>query len=156
MQAEIVELLAQHEGALARLYEAYVDALPECRDLWLPMSAEQAAHARCIRELSSAAPEGSLVIDPGRHTLQSLRSSLEFVHGYVTHALTAEVSAAEALSAAYDLQGAPIERKFYEVYEEDPADVKRVWRARAETTKDHQARIAQAWEREREAELSSV
>jgi hypothetical protein len=153
-QMDIIELLAQHEEALARLYEAYVDALPERRDLWTTMAADEAAHSRWIRDLASAVSEGSLAVGPGRYSLQSLRSSLEFVNGQVTHALSGGVSAVEALSVARDLESALIERNFYDVVEADSADVKRVWRALAESTQAHRARIAEAWERERTAEFS--
>jgi hypothetical protein len=155
-QAEVAELLAQHEDALERLYRVYTGALPQHREVWASMAAEEADHARWLRDLAARAGDGVTVVDPGPYSLQSLRSSLEFVKGQVTKARSGGLSALEALSIGMDLESALTEGKLYEAFQDDSDEVKRVCRALANSAAQHRARIQDIWEQARQAEGSPV
>ena len=60
---EIVNLLIEHEEALADLYSTYEQLLPEMADFWENLKREELAHADILRTLLQAFEAGNMVLN---------------------------------------------------------------------------------------------
>jgi hypothetical protein len=145
----VVDLLAEHELALARLYEAYARAEVESGEFWSQLAEEEKEHARWIGELKRAVEEDAVGFDRGRFSVESVKTSLGYVEEEVARAEAGARSLVEALSKAMDLENALIERRFFEVFDGDAEPVRRVLRRLSEGTFAHRERLAAAWEKAR-------
>lgn len=52
-QIEIIELLAEHEKEISRLYQEYTRKFPEQKDFWSKIAREEIEHASWIFKLRS-------------------------------------------------------------------------------------------------------
>ena len=143
----VVDLLAEHEMAIARLYEAYARMGMESGEFWASLAAEEKEHARWIGELRRAVEEDAVGFDRGRFSVESLRTSLAYVKEEVAKAEAGAIPLLEALSKAMDLENALIERRFFEVFDDDAEPVRRALERLSKETFEHRDRLAAAWEK---------
>lgn len=144
-QIEIVELLAEHEKEISRLYQEYARKLPEQKDFWSKIAREEIEHASWIFKLRSKVKEGSLYFKEERFKIEAIKTSLEYVKSRIAEAQNNKISAKHALSVARDLESGLIEKKFFEVFEPDCREIKEVLLDLAAATREHYHRIEKAW-----------
>lgn len=144
-QIEIVELLAEHEKEISRLYQEYARKLPEQKDFWSKIAREEIEHASWIFKLRSKVKEGSLYFKEGRFKIEAIKTSLEYLKSRIAEAQNNKISAKHALSVARDLESGLIEKKFFEVFEPDCREIKEVLLDLAAATREHYHRIEKVW-----------
>jgi len=144
-QIEIIELLAEHEKEISRLYKEYARKFPEKKDFWSKIAGEEIGHASWIFKLRSQAEEGSLYFKEGRFKMEAIKTSLEYLKSQIAKAQNNKISAKNALSVARDIENGLIEKKFFEVFEPDCREIKQVLLDLAAATREHSNRIERIW-----------
>jgi len=142
---EIIELLAEHEKEISRLYQEYARKFPEQKDFWSKIAHEEIEHARWIFKLRSKIKEGSLYFKEGRFNMEAIKISLGYLKSQIIEAQNNKISAKNALSVARDIENGLIEKKFFEVFEPDCREIKQVFLDLATATRDHSNRIEKIW-----------
>ncbi len=147
VQIEIIELLAKHERALSQLYKEYAKKFLDGKDFWSKLSAEEIGHANWILKLHSKIKEGSVYFKEDRFNKEAIKTSLRYLNNQLSKAQMQEMSLMKALSTARDLENGLIEKKFFEVFEGDSAELRQILLNLAAATKEHLSRIQKAWNR---------
>jgi len=150
-QLHTIGLLAAYESAIADLYRAYAEKLPERREFFDRLAADEVTHARRIAGFVQGVRTGSVSIDPGRFSEETIIASLDHVRKQVEQGRKTNVSLVDALSISADIESAMIERRFFDVFEGDSGELKQLLRGLAAATEAHRARLLQALEKERQA-----
>ena len=138
---DIVELLAEHECAIGRLYRAYATRFGHHKDLWSKLAEEEDQHANWLRRLLVRVEEGLGCVRPDRFDRSAVEASISRVEQMILEAAKPEFSSADALSTAMTLEEALLEAKYFEVFEGTAAEVIQVQYCLADATEDHCRRI---------------
>jgi rubrerythrin len=120
-----IELLAQNEEAIGRLYSAYAVKFPDFKNLWLGLADEENTHASWIRGLRKKAAEGALVLKTDRFKSAAILTFLKHTESEIA-AVSGGLQIINALSVAYYIEQSLIERKYFEAFETDSAILKRL------------------------------
>ena len=115
----IIDLLAQNEERIRKLYEAYAEKFPDYRVFWNDLAGEEAEHAAWIRKLASKAKEGTIIVNKGRFNTAAISTFSNYVDKELTNLKTSSVSLIGALSVALYLEESIIEHNYFEVFEGD-------------------------------------
>ena len=144
-QVSVVSLLASHEDALADLYTAYARQFPEQSDFWLGLAREERDHSRWVYTLGSHIERGFIVFPEGRFNAVAITHSLDYVRQQVVAADRGYLSLVNALSRAFDLENALLDRGFFATLKTDSGQLKKVLRALSYATERHKGTIEAAW-----------
>ena len=148
-QANVLSLLIEHEEEIGKLYAVYADKFQEYNQFWSELSKEEERHANWIKDLVKMIEAGKVFFDQKRFNIEAIRSSLTELKINIINNKHGDISLINALSAAYYYEMALIERKFFEVFETDSAELKHTLINLSEETIKHQAKIKEALEKER-------
>ena len=140
-QTNTIEMLADHELAIGRLYKTYAEKFPYYKDFWLALSAEETQHANWINELQSKIEQGSIRFNPDRFQIPAIQHSLNYAQKMLARAQESDIDLISALSTASSIEDALIENRFFEIFEADSAQLKETLRRLAQATEDHRRRI---------------
>jgi rubrerythrin len=144
----VVRLLAENEELISDLYTAYAKRFPEHADFWSGLAVEERDHARWLRELGSRVEEGSLYVNEDRFRREPIRLFHEYLEGELRR--QAPMPLARALSVALSTEQALIERRFFEVFETDSAELKHILRDLASATEEHVKQVRDMWAKHKE------
>lgn len=148
-QVEIIGMMAAHESVIAELYQAYAARFPQHAEFFRALAAEEVEHARMIVAFADKVKAHLVHVNPGRFSPQSILTSLDYLRERVKEAKEGEITAINALSTATDLEEALIERRYFEIVEDDSPELKQLLRTLATETEAHRGMVRQAWENER-------
>jgi len=148
-QKNILNLLIEHEAEIGKLYAVYADKFQEYKEFWSELSKEEEKHANWIKDLAKMIEDGKVFFDQKRFNLEAISSSLTELKTNILKSKHDDVLLINALSAAYYYEMALIERKFFEVFDTDSAELKNVLFNLSEETIKHQKKIKEALEKER-------
>jgi rubrerythrin len=140
-QSKTIEMLADHELAIGRLYKVYAEKFPYYKDFWLTLSGEETQHANWINELESKIEEDSIHFNPDRFQIPAIQHSLNYAQKMLAKAQGSDLDLVSALSTASSIEDALIENRFFEIFEADSAELKQTLRKLAQATEDHRQRI---------------
>jgi rubrerythrin len=144
-KAEVIEILASHEEAIARLYGAYSEAYPDMKDFWSDLAAEEIGHAAWLRNLIPQIEEGSVYFDERRFQTQAIKTSQNYLEELVAQVQKEKPPAIMALSAALDIEKALIERGYFEVAQTDSPNLKQTFENLAKSTTAHIEKVQEVW-----------
>jgi rubrerythrin len=144
----VVRLLAENEELISDLYTAYAQRFPEHADFWSGLAAEERDHARWLRELGSRVEEGSLYVNEDRFRREPVQLFREYLEGEVRR--QEPMPLARALSVALSTEQALIERRFFEVFETDSAELKHILHDLASATEGHVKKVRDLWAKHKE------
>ena len=143
-QVRIVELLADHEMAVSKLYQIYSERFPDYENFWSELSGDETYHAKCIRELTSKIEQGLVYFNEERFQPAAIARSLQYIEQMQEKALQPDFSLINALSVASFIEDALIENKYFEVFEGESAELQEVLRFLASATKQHREKVHKA------------
>ena len=146
--SDIILLLSEHEEAIGRLYAEYAGIFQEDEAFWMQFSKEEFLHAEWIRSLQ-VLNEKEEVLFTGRFNEAALQTSLKYIHNQIEKAREGSVTRIEALSISLSLENSLIEKKFFDAFAGDSAEVQRIRLLLVETTKKHRAAMQEAWSKNR-------
>jgi hypothetical protein len=150
MQNDEIELLAQNEETLSRLYQVYASRFSEYKEFWMELAGEEKNHAAWIRTFGQRASEGLGLIKRKRFKAAAIKSFLNHTEKEIENAKAPEYQSINALSVAHYIEESLIERRYFEVFESDSAELKKLLQDLDEATRTHAAKIKMAWDRERQ------
>jgi hypothetical protein len=143
-QMTIVDLMAKNEEAVSALYKVYADKFPERQDFWLSLSEEEVDHANWIRDLTVKANKGELYIDENRFNPEAIGQFLAYLDERLHEANDIDVALKKALSVAYDIENAMIEKQYFTIFTGDSAELKEVLKKLQLATDHHRAMVKEA------------
>ena len=144
----VVRLLAENEQLIANLYAVYAERFPEHADFWSGLAAEERDHARWLRELGSRVEEGTIFVNEDRFRREPIRVFREYLEGELRQ--EGPMPLARALSIALSTEQALIERRFFEVFETDAAELKHILHDLASATEEHVKKVRDLWAEHKE------
>lgn len=131
----ILNLLAENEEAVARLYRAYAKKFPRYEAFWTTLAKEEIKHSLWIQKLS-ARTHPPIHINENRFDEAVFRISLDYLEDKLIQANNDDLSHKEALTNALDIETGMFERGYFNVFEgDDPALIKVLKGLAAETEK---------------------
>ena len=140
----VIELLSKNEETISQLYTAYAEKFPDYRDLWSDLAGQEKEHSRWIDDLCSKIKNGGIYCNAARFNSEAVKSSIKYINEQLNIAKTTDISLRNALGIALDLENSLIEKKYFEVFEGDSAELKQTLLNLAEATNRHRIKIKQA------------
>jgi len=147
--SEVIEAMAKNEEAVSRLYQAYADRFPVQKTFWSGLAADEMSHAGWIRGLHAKMREGSLSINRDRFKIQPVRGFTSYLEREMASAREPGMSPINALSVALYIEESIIEQRFFEAFQPDAPELKRVLADLAAATKGHLEKVREEWGNQR-------
>ncbi len=141
----VIETLAKHEEAIARLYGAYSEAFPDRRDFWSSLAAEEIEHAAWLRNLIPQIEKGSVYFEERRFQVEAIRTSQGYLEQLAAGVRKEKPPVMKALSEALDIERALIERGYFQVAKTDSLPLREAFENLADGTIAHIERVQRAW-----------
>ena len=138
-------MLAKNEEAIGQLYKAYAEKFVAYEDFWLKLSGEEMGHANWIRGLRSKIEEGSVYLNKDRFKKEAIQKLLDYINGELANLQKQERSLRDALTIALNIEIDLIERKYFEILEEDSLELKDVFSRLLDANKNHRDRVEKVW-----------
>ena len=143
---QLVELLAQHERAIGRLYSLYASNIPAYKRLFDDLSAQEEGHAQLLEELCTAVSEGELCCLVDRFNPMAVRTALAYVEQQIEQCrVDSHIAPKQALSVARDMENSLIESRWFEVFDGDAPRLKETLEQLARETNKHRQLVQAAW-----------
>lgn len=148
-QQKIIELLAELEEEISRLYRLFAARFPARAEMWNGMAEEEMRHVGYVRELLFHINEKKAFFDEKTTKTYTVKTFVDNIREMQGKAEKNEFSILNALSISHDLEQSVIERRFYEYFQSDDQTVKRLLKQLREETYMHLTRVRIAWEEEK-------
>ena len=145
-QNEKVELLAQNEEKISKLYETYAGNFPEYEEFWSDLAKEEVGHAAWIRKLNS---NSALSFNEERFKSKPVEISLNYLDEKIQEAKSQSIDLAGALTVAIELETNMIERDFFSVFDGDPDELKEIFEMLKTATQGHAEKVRSLWLKKR-------
>lgn len=145
----LLKAMIDHERVISRLYSVYAKRFPDYKDFWSNLSREETEHAACLDFLGQKVKDGSGLIVVERFSLAALDASIKYVESLIEKASDADFELINALSLAFHLEEAMIEKDYFEAFEGDSPQVVRVLDLLAAETRKHSLKIKEALEKQK-------
>jgi len=146
-----MDVLREHERVIGRLYAAYARRFPQDRDSWLGLSQEEEQHVAWIESLQAKVEQESAGLIVNRFPVAAVNHSIDYVNKLIDNVDRPDLTPTKAFSAALDLERALLENRYFEIFETDSAELRRVLDSLAHGTRAHIERVRQAWQRSKQA-----
>jgi rubrerythrin len=140
---DIVELLADHEQAISRLYQTYAARFPLHRDFWSQLADEEQQHAKWLRRLLVRVGEGLGYVRPDRVDATIVRNSLARIEKMTEEAHESGFSFTQALDTAMTIEKTLLEAEYFQIFEGTAPEVLQVQYFLTDAVREHCQRIQQ-------------
>ena len=141
----LIEFLIRNEECISELYLAYADKYKESSAFWSGLAMEEKGHADCIRELAGKVEEGTVHIEPGRFNKEAIENFTKYVRGEIERSRKEQMPLITALSIALSIEQSMIEKRFFEIFDTDSAELKHVLHDLTASTEEHIKRVEECW-----------
>jgi len=148
-QAEVIEFLALQEEAISRLYRVYAGLSAKYKDFWIELAKEETNHANWIRDLGIKTKEGKIYFSGERFRAGAIKASTAYIESQAIAADRDDFTEISALAMSYALEEALLEKKFFEIFESDAAELKHLLKELSDSTTQHRQRVKAALDAER-------
>jgi|GEM_PF-936865 len=148
-EADIFEMLIEHELAVGHLYEALAQTVKEREHLWRALAEDEMRHAKWLRTLHEVTRASKCSWAGTRLRAQAIRTSISYVEKLIERAKRGGFTLLQALSVAGDLENALLERQFSKLKDSAPAEIRPLLTRLAEETERHQKLVSKALDSER-------
>lgn len=119
----VVEMLAENEECVAKLYQTYADAFPKEKDFWGKLVRDEKHHAAWLREMARNEESSSYFIDQKRFSPNAVKTYNEYLKDEIKKAEAGEVTLKGALSTALYIEQSLMESKFFSVAQGNSAEL---------------------------------
>jgi rubrerythrin len=140
-QNAILEMLAENEENVGRLYTAYAGRFPDRREFWSGLADEERLHATWIRMLKEMMLGGQLLFNAGRFDSAAIKTFSDQIESEIAKTASAGLSLSEALAAALSIEENLVESKYFEALESDSPVLQRLLKDLETATREHGQRI---------------
>jgi len=111
---DVVELLARYEQTIGELYKAYAERFSDYRAFWEGIAAEEARHARLLRNLVPEIKEGCIILKAEPAKLIEISELLSKVREQIHQCKNGDETIANAIDVALSIEGTLLENDLYE------------------------------------------
>ena len=144
-----IGLLAKNEESIGRLYQVYAERFPEYNEFWMSLALEETQHSNWIHELVEKVRDGSAYIIKGRFKEQAIKTFLGYLEREIAKAKATTIPLIESLSTALYIEKSLIERKYFEVFDSDSAELTHLLGDLRSATERHIQKIKKLWNEHR-------
>ena len=138
---EMIELTAQNEETISRLYTEYARKLPIYAAMWNKLADEEKDHAHWLRRLEVRIKDGSGHINENCFDVDFIRGSLDSLNKLITETINSDIDIMTALKTALRIEESVLEKRYFEVFESDSAEISQVKLYLEQATQDHAERL---------------
>ncbi len=143
------------EESLGQLYRLFAEQSPELCDFWHKLATEEQAHASWLRNLVSHLRKQTVSFQDNRFQPDNFRTFFTYLQERVNDVRTNTLSNFAALSIAVDCEGTVVEKNFFEVWEGDTPEMRRLLNALTEASKTHLQTVKSMWEQYKPRSIST-
>ena len=136
-QAEIIGSLVSLEEAVAQLYTAYSERLPDHASFWLHFAAEEMQHAAMLRKLYDVLEGGHVFFNVARFKPEEVREQIDDLQNMQFDAKHGELSLYSAVNYALATERMLAENSFYSIVESDAPEYKYIAERMIHFSKEH-------------------
>jgi rubrerythrin len=129
--------LAEHERAIARLYQAYSSRFDEYGIFWGDLAQEELKHAACLNKLRTLLKEDPAIVIVERFSVDAIRFSIDYVNELIGRASQPNFELINALSLAKKLEESLLEKNFFEALSGDSQETREALEFLANETERH-------------------
>ena len=152
----VLELLAENEEHIARLYRLYAEKLPKFRDFWTRLADEEIEHASWIRDFAGGVKDNTLYLNEKRFPREALQTYREYLEGSMEKAIRKGVDTISAFTTAFYIEESLIELKFFEVIDSGSEDFDKVLLRLKKATVEHNNIIKEYWAKVKDANREDI
>lgn len=134
-------LLAEHETAVASVYEVLANLLKDSASFWRGLAEEELDHRRLIEAIDEKFHDGEWAFKRPTVITKGIAEAIEWLEAKSRDVESNGISMRDALQAALEIEVGMIERKFFEVIAADTPEMKKVVSTLAAYTEDHAKRL---------------
>lgn len=146
---DLLNALALHETKVSELYQAFAQALPEWNSFWLVLVKEEHMHALWLHSLKEKLEKQEGILNECQFNPLVVQTSMTYLQRMIDEVKTQGIKPMRALALSLDLEGALLEKNFFQVYESDSVHVQQVFSRLREQTLEHRQRIQVKLDEER-------
>jgi len=151
-EADLLEMLKNHELAIGRLYETFSTKFIKHQELWQGLMKDEQKHALWIEKLRSYPVISSWLMDNIHVKLQAFKSSIGYVESLIKKAQEGNLNPVQALSIARDLENALIEKQFSRLNNSSSEKINSIMATLSAETEKHRNKIIEAINKEKRLE----
>ena len=141
MSKRIVELLVEHERAIAKLYTSCAQMFPEYSAFWEGLAGEEVRHASIIETVLQKVDDKTLFIDESRFKMRPLQISLEYVEEVTGRVNRGEVTLISALSIASAIEKSIFEENYFDIFKGDSVKFNQFLKMLQDETAAHEKKL---------------
>lgn len=137
-QDQLIDKMAESEELISQLYRAYADRFPTLQEFWSGLADEEMEHANSLYELcAKVTGQLPLYIKEDRFKIQAIQTYQEYLQKEIENARKKELLLINALAVSRYIEESLIESKYFEAFETDSVDLKRVLLKLSKDTRVH-------------------
>ena len=140
-----LQILAINEELIGELYKAYAQRFLAYEDFWEGLADEESQHARWIWNLCEMIEDGSLYVDEKRFPKEAIETYHNYLKEELRRTRTEDMLLLNALSIVMYIEKSLIERRYFEVFTGDGAELREVLSRIKVAEEDHYDRVQKAW-----------
>ena len=129
--------LAEHERAIARLYQAYSSRFDEYGIFWGDLAQEELKRAACLNKLRTLLRENPAIVIVERFSVDAIRFSIDYVNELIGRAGQPNFELINALSLAKKLVESLLVKNFFEALSGDSQEAREALEFLANETERH-------------------
>ena len=123
----IIAAMIRHELALAELYRAFGEQLAPMKDFWSRLAHEETRHAGTLQGLAKKTGTKPLYLNERKFNAAAIDTSLSFLKKKTGKVNDEGTTVLKALGLALDQGQSMLENRYYEVFETDSTEIKKVF-----------------------------
>jgi rubrerythrin len=143
---EAIEMLAENEMVISRIYRVFSKQFPGYHDFWERMAAEEIQHADMIRSVLPDLKEGTVRFRAERLDETSAGMFRDYLKFSLGRAREQDIPIKDAFETALAIEHDLIERSFFDLFEADTEELTLVFQGLACSTREHHRRLVQVIE----------
>ena len=143
-KCDIVTLLARHEETIGQLYRLFADKYEGHGQFWSELANEEYQHAEWIGRLNKRIQDGAGRVRQELFDRGAIEKSLDHINNLIDIVKSDEFSCKEALAEAMKIEESILEKKYYEIFEGNIAEIKQVQYCLEDATREHRERVRKA------------
>ena len=144
---EAIELLAENEMVISRIYRVFSERFPDYHDFWEKMAEEEIQHADMIRSVVPEVKEGTVRLREQGLDETSVGMFRDYLKFSLARAGEQDIPLKDAFETALAIEHDLIERSFFDLFEADTRELMLVFEGLASSTREHHRRLVQTIEK---------
>jgi rubrerythrin len=144
---EAIELLADNEMVISRIYRVFAERFPEYRDFWETMAQEETRHADMILSVVPEIKAGAIRFKEERFDETSVGMFRDYLKVALARARDQDIPLQDAFETALAIEHDLIERSFFDLFEADTEELALIFEGLVSSTREHHRRLVQTIEK---------